>query len=79
MITDDQWQALHLFVTEHIKTKDTFGLTDLTLEQDFGITHPFWEQMCKYAQLTERTYTGDPQWPDSTGEPTEIMYRRKNC
>lgn len=77
MITEEQWQALHLYVTEKIKTDDKFGLRDSTLAQMFGITHPFWKEMCKYAENTDQEYKAVPHWLDSNEEPSEIEYRRR--
>lgn len=75
MITQNQWNALHEYVTERIKTEERFFLVNSFLEEKFGITRPFWEDMCVFASSQERTYTGDPHW--SQDDPHEIEYKRK--
>ncbi|MDZ4404894.1 hypothetical protein [Prosthecobacter sp.] len=77
MITREQWGSLHKHVTKRLETDAKFSISDQTLESMFGITHPFWEDMCVFANEIERNYTGDKHWITSDGEPTEIVYARK--
>lgn len=77
MITREQWASLHDYVTKRLETESEFSLSDLTLEREFGITHPFWEDMCVFAKEVERSYTGNKHWITSDGEPTEIVYARR--
>jgi hypothetical protein len=77
MITHEQWLALESYVIYQLKTKENFALRDTALERMFGITHPFWPQMCEFAKTSAKTYSGDPHWCTSDGEPTEIAYARR--
>lgn len=77
MITMEQWQELNTYVSKRLETEERFVLSDCVLDEMFGIKHPFWEQMCEYAQKTKPSHTGDKHWLTSDGEPTEIEYARR--
>ena len=77
MITKQQWLSLHNYITERLETEEKFSLLDSKLEEMFGITHPFWKDMCRFAKETDRTYTTEYPWRDSSGEPVEFIYQRK--
>jgi hypothetical protein len=77
MITQEQWIALEKYVIKRLKTEEKFSLRDTALERMFGITHPFWPQMCEFAKTSAKTYSGDKHWCTSDSEPTEIAYARR--
>lgn len=76
MITEEQWLSLHAYVTKRLETEERFSLNDFTLQEMFSITHPFWDEMCKFAAGTERAYTGNKHFITQDGEPSEIVYAR---
>jgi hypothetical protein len=77
MITPEQWSELRKYVEEQLVKVEKFEMSDAALERLFGITHPFWDEMCEFAREANLPYTGNKHWATSDGEPTVIEYARR--
>lgn len=82
MITKLQWESYNAYVTERIKHEESFTLSDIHLEELFGITRPFWEDMGKFDLAVERNYIVNGHHfatVDGKPEPTDISFRRRKA
>lgn len=75
--TKEQCEALHEHVTEKIKTNEKFAMSDFELQDRFGITQPFWADVCHHSSDIERTYEADAGYTGHGREPIEINFTRK--